>query len=499
MWVPKGVNGMDVAQVRNVSERKVQPHFSHMTGQSRLSNVPGELHTEQPKPSNGVEYDAFEVGDFVSDWVSNTSMEFQGPLIDLTKVWFPDDKYPVFTGLYGKTLRKRLVFFGINTSSTLLGGMLANMVRRAVHRVRPDKANEPQPGLGASLPGPNILAAQLVKTVATGLAGTWLSQAYLPPPAPPAPPPKPGDPPPPPPAEAKKGPIFLGKDLRDIAHSTALFGVSVLLSKVYDQTVGPIVQRTINKVTGHGDDPIAKPSPITPGGIASTLGSVFLSGLLMRPVEWKNGVPGLALTGPTMAGAGPAPGGHSTLGAIAGMGGAGSILAQAAMNGLISTAFDTVYDRSVGPAISNAVNGLAGVAPEERDPAPMTSERLVRSVARGSVAATGYYLTDLLTQPFFTTLATHIGGTAGAFVAMAGAALLGMTAATATDALLGNVVGKAAGSIWSWASGKPMVEDRPKPEPQPADPAQAKSATAGMRAPNASVQATQLAAIAVAH
>jgi hypothetical protein len=181
------------------------------------------------------------------------------------------------------------------------------------------------------------------------------------------------------------------------------------------------------------------------------------------------------------------------------MGGVGSIIAQAAMNGLISTAFDTVYERSVGPAISDAVNGWAGIAPSERDPAPMTSERLVRSVARGSLAATGYYLTDMLTQPFFTTLATHIGGTAGAFVAMAGAALLGMSAATATDALLGDVVGKAAGSIWSWVSGKPMVEDRPKPDPQPAEGEKAKTATAGMRARATSEQAAQLAAIAVAH
>lgn len=461
---------MDVVKAANPGGRRVLPFFSHMTGQTRLGQVPGEeLGKDVPKPVNGPEYDAFEVGDFISDWVANSMVELTGPLVDLTKVWLPDERYPFLTGPYGKTLRKRGVYFGVNVASELAAGPLANLVRAIVHRVKPQSANEPEPGFGLHVAPANRLAAQLVKTIATGMANTWLVQAYTPPPLPPPPPPpppKPGDPPPPAPP-AKHGPTFLGKDLKDIAHSTAMFGVSLLISKAYDQTVGPVVQRAINTVMGRSKEEVPKPAPINPGSLASTLGSVFLSGLIMRPVEWKS-LPAkpLAITGPAGVGAGPAPTvGAGTGGALSAMGGVGPLVSQALMNGLISSAFDTVYERSVGPAIADTVNGWVGIEPVKREPQPATGERLVRTFARSGVAATAYYLADALTQPFFLSLAGRLGGGLGAFVAMAGASLLGMTAATATDALVGDSVGSAAGSIWSWVTGDPKLEDRPPPEP----------------------------------
>jgi hypothetical protein len=172
------------------------------------------------------------------------------------------------------------------------------------------------------------------------------------------------------------------------------------------------------------------------------------------------------------------------------------MLSTALMNGLVGAAFDSVYSRSVGPAIENAVNGAVGIEAPERKPETFTLERLMRTIARSAVSGAAYYLVDGATQGMFASLGAQIGGPIGAIAAMAGPALLGMTAGTIADKAVGGAVGAMAGSIFSAVTGLPKSEDRPTPAPEAA-PAEGDAQTDGA-APAAPAMAAPVAATAQA-
>jgi hypothetical protein len=215
---------------------------------------------------------------------------------------------------------------------------------------------------------------------------------------------------------------------------------------------------------GKDDEEIKKPSPITPGAVASQMASSFLAGLIVRP---------LALPDPPKLPDGSPGPSH----------GYGGMLSTALMNGLVGAAFDSVYGRSVGPAIEDAVNGAVGIPAAERKPETFTLERLMRTIARSAVSGAAYYMVDGATQGMFASLGAQIGGPIGAIAAMAGPALLGLTAGTIVDKAVGGAVGSMAGSMFSAVTGLPKSEDRPAPAPEappegeaPADAAAAQAA-----------------------
>lgn len=476
------VDGADEAR-----RRRLAMTAHHMTGKTSLGKVPGQDDENEHEPTAGYEYDPFEAGDFTKAWISNVlAGELVPVFLEMSKRRLPDGQFPIFTGTYGPTVRSRSAIFMANTAAELVAGPLSNLVRAAVHNVAPSLAGSAKPGLGLELPPPNILAASFVKTVATGVAKTWLTTSFAPPaPAPassatpspgsspvgskaaksapetatPAAKALPGQSPqsatvPRPVEDAATGPTFLGKDLKALAHETAMWAVGYGISKIYDQTVGPLVQKSLNQLMGKGDEEVKKPAPMTPGGLASAAASSFLSGLLLRPTSWPVGSPTGGVEGAAAGAAAPKWG----------------LLSAAVVNGLIATAFDTVYSAGVGPAIENTVNSMAGYEVPERTPPTYTLERLMRTMARSGLSATTYYLADGATQPIFQQLGATVGGAMGALLTMAGPALSGMVAAGAADALLGAHVGSLAGSVFEWITGQPKAEHRPQAMPAPAAP-----------------------------
>jgi hypothetical protein len=373
----------------------------------------------------------------------------------MSQAMFPDEKYPWLTGKYGKSVRSSASIVATNTLAGILAAPVANMVRSVLHKNHPAIAGEPQPGLGVSFPKPNELAASIVKTFSTRAAKTWLTSALAPPSAPAATGPQSATVPTTPVADAAQGPMFLGHDVKEVAKETALFGVSLIISKVYDQTLGPLVQHGINTVMGKGDEPIKKPSPMTPGGLANALASSFVSSFLLRPVAWPQSAP-------------PAPGPDGTVPAPPAPS-FGSLISTAAVNGLITAAFDSVWSRGPGPALQDAVNSAAGLEVEPRTPATFPMERMARTMARSTASGATYYLADSMSRAGFAALGAQLGGGFGSLVAMAGPALLGLVAGTALDAAVGDAIGSVGGSIYSWISGKPKAEDRPPAPEAPAE------------------------------
>jgi hypothetical protein len=419
--------------------------MKHMTGKQQIGQVHTQLGAEKPK---SVEFDPFELGSFVDDWTQNTAAEYIPDMFGNFAKWFPEEKYGVFKGKYGNEARNRIALWATVNGAAIIGPAVGNMVRSTLHGALPSIVDKPKDGPMFDVPSADKLAGGLIKMVTTGVAKKYLTNAWAP-----KPPPAMVGGTPAPAAPTKPGPQFLGKDVTEVAKGAASFGVSYAIGKVYDQTVGPIVLKQINSLMGKGDAEIPKAKPMTPGGVASTVASAFLSGMLMRPVSYA-----------------PLPG--------VGAGGFATSLGQAAFNGLITTAFDSVYGRSVGPAISDAVNGMAGIAPEERDPASMPAERLARTVARGAVSGTAYYMVDGLTQGWFGAMGASLGGPLGGIVVMAGPAVAGMAAGTVVDAIGGEAIGKLVGSLWSSVTGKPMAEDRP-PAPKKEEPGAAPAPAAG--------------------
>lgn len=434
-------------------------------------------------PVPDAEYDPFEVGDFTGGWAAGVAGEFVGPAINnaATK-HLPADRFPWLYTTYGSVVRKKGVSFAAGILADAISQPIAWGVRSALHRSFPGITNDPGP-LGIHLPPANKLAGRFVKGVATGMARTWLTESLQKPqpPAPAPPPPLHPDAPagtqvikgwvavapdgkvpvdwstqvaapqvPAPVPPAKQGPKLLGHDLREIANDTAMNAVGMVIGAAYDQTVGPVVQRGINTIMGRKDEPINKPAPLTPGGVVNALTSGVIGTLLMRPVTWKG--PG--------AGFGPA-------------------LATSMVNGLIATAIDSVYSRGVGTALEDAINGIAGLPRPDRKPETATTERLVRTVLRGAVSTGAAFAVEGVSQALFAGIAAHLGGPFGALVAMAGPSLTGMVAGTIVDSIAGAQIGKLGGTLYSWVTGKPKSEDRPRvPEPAAAAPAPAPAAAA---------------------
>ncbi len=258
----------------------------------------------------------------------------------------------------------------------------------------------------------------------------------------------------------------------------AEFVLARLISGIYDQTVGPIVSRAAREVFGKGEEnkkPTERPAFPSIGSLADTFASVTVNGLLLRTMSWPT-------TGASQAAAG----------------GIGASIAVNAMNGLLNTAFDQVWGRSIGPALTNTVDRMAGLKVEERKPQTFDSERFVRSLARGALAGVVYHLVDAATTGVFAGLGASIGGPVGTFVAMAAPALLGMSAGTVADTIVGGHLGSAVGSIWSWGSGKPKFEARVAAAAA-APPAEPEKKKVGLKAvPASSAAATRMAAAAVA-
>ena len=123
---------------------------------------------------------------------------------------------------------------------------------------------------------------------------------------------------------------------------------------------------------------------------------------------------------------------------------------------------------SIGPSISDAVNGVAGLPKEPRSPETFTAERLVRTLVRTTATGFAYYAGDALTQGLVTTIGAHFAGPLGMFVAMAGPAVVGMVAGSVIDAIAGAKLGSLGGSLYEWISGKPKAEHRPPAPPTPA-------------------------------
>ena len=289
----------DIAAIDPAKRRKLSMH--HMTGQTSLGRVPG-MDSFRNEPQAGYEYDPFEVGDFAKGWVGGVLGDQLVPfLVAKSQELAPDAKYPWLASKYGKTVRSRSVIFAANEIADIASQPVAWAIRSALHKSFPGIAGDP--GKMVEIDAPNLLAASFVKTVATGVAKTFAMGAFMTPPLPPPPPAPasttgPGNPAPAPGAQAPAsgapapaalaqptgtartiaaathgaaqpgagaqsatlqnagvhaaatGPQFLGHDVEEVGKETAMFGVSLLISKMYDQTVGPIVQRVINVAMG---------------------------------------------------------------------------------------------------------------------------------------------------------------------------------------------------------------------------------------------------------
>jgi hypothetical protein len=414
-----------------------------------------QLTKEPAGPKNGYEFDGFEGGDFVTDWVINSGFELGGHLTALSQKIAPDEKFPWLATKYGKATRSGVVGWATLTGASIIGATVGNLTRKVMHGLAPGMFREADEKL-VDVPPASDLVSGVIKKVISGMAKTYITTEFAPPPEQhkdpaPAPAPDPNPAPKPDPTKPKL-PTFPRQPVAEAAKGAAGYMVSVGVGAAYDQLLAPFVKKTVNTIMGKGDAEISKPKPMNPGDFASLFGSVFLSGLIMRS-PFADGPP---MTGP-----------------------AGAILGVALTNGLMGAAFDTVYDRSVGPAIKDVVNGAMGIAPDKREPETFSIERLMRSIARGAVSGTAYYLVDGLSQPLFMQIGAQLGGPMGAFAAMAGPAIAGMVAGTAADTLLGGIAGSIAGSAFSWITGKPAGEHRPAAPPPVEQPAAGAPPAAG--------------------
>ena len=450
-------------------KRKAAP-AAHAHAQFTLPAVPGKrsstLAIEEPSgPVGSPEYDPFEAGEFAQGIALGTAAEFLGPVVaQRLNQWLPADRYPWLASKYGKVAVGKSIGFGAVTLGDLVSQPAAWGVRTLLHGAFPKVAGDPGSPFPKLAPA-NVLAGRWAKRVLTGMGQVWLADTLKPdPPKPMAPPALPADTPKdarvvsgwlivdpakgvtrdwapgtaapqvlPPPPPVTEGPKFNGQDVRKVAaDSVRDTAVRMVVGGAYDQVVGPVVQKAINVVMGRGDEPIRKPAPITPGAFANAVGSAFLGTLLMKPVAWKG--PG--------SGLGPA-------------------LATSLVNGLIASTIDSVYSRGIGGAIEDAINGAIGLPTSGRKPETFGAERVLRTVARGAASTGAAFWLEGISQAFFQGLATQLGGPLGAFVGMAGPTMAGLMGGSVVDALVGAQIGRVAGSIYSWITGKPQAENRP--------------------------------------
>ncbi|MCW2922019.1 MAG: hypothetical protein JWL76_1893, partial [Thermoleophilia bacterium] len=422
-----------------------------------------------PAPVEAVkspEYDAVDYLGTGADIVGGTAAEMVSPYVaphieKAVNDFLNAENFPVLGSKYGAVIPGKV-------AGTIVGqfnGMVSTIIADAI------KGSKGEPGLGWKPTPPNKLIAGTTKGIVTTWMKMALTEALKPPPPPPAPVyppdvvPLPAPPAPTPPPPKK----ILLTDSAQIkgAITSGLIGMGV--SAIYDQTVGPLVQRAANLVTGRSGEEIKPPAPLTPGRVVNGLVDSVLSSMLVRNVAYA----------PLPGSPPPAPGAGTPF--------AGALSASL-LNGIIGAAWSTVYGRGLGTSIENGVNQLAGIRTKEevaKSPLP-AMEHFTRAATRGvAVGATTYLLGNALNASMVR-LGASIGGVGGAIVAMAGAALIGSIGGTIVDATVGPMLGKLGGQIYSWITGKPTYEQRmeeaakaPAPGPTPGDPVKAPNGNPG--------------------
>lgn len=429
--------------------------------------APAPAAPEAPEgPVSSPEYDPVDLAGIIGDIAGGTTGEFVGPEVSAAVAKFLDEaSNPWFGTPYGKVVPGKVA----GTVTGQVAGAVGSIVGNAMHGVLHGKVagvGEPEPGLGWKPTPANKMIAGLVKGISTSWMKLALTEALKPPPPPPAPiyppdvHPLPPAPVPAPPAPKK----VLLTDTSAIRDGITSGIIGTAISAVYDQTVGPLVQRAANVVTGRADEPVKPPKPITPGGLVNGLVDGMLSSMLVRSVSYA--------PLPSLPGAPPPAAGTPFAGAFS----------ASIVNGILGAAWSTVYSRGLGTAIENGVNQLAGVrSKEETEAAKLPAlEHFTRAATRGvAVGATTYVLGNALTKSMVA-LGAKVGGVGGAIIAMAGAALIGSIGGTAVDATVGPMLGKLGGQIYSWITGKPTYEERAtSPGPTPGDPVKAPNGNPG--------------------
>jgi len=417
---------------------------------------------EAPKPpviERSPEYDPLDVAGVIGDVSTGVTGDMIGPLVKdaISRVLNPD-KQEWLNNPYAKPIPGKLSGIVTAEVGNLVGSVISDVLRGALHG-KIKGVEEGKPGLGWSPTPPNKLIAKFVKGVTTAGIDTALRSALKPPPPPPAPVYPPGTEPLPPVKVPPPlpGKMFLGKEIAPILQDAGMGVLRTAIGAFYDQTVGPLVQRAANMVTGHGKDEIKAAPALTIGKIANGFVDSVLGSFLVRSVDAPKGANGATPF-------------SLTLGA-------------SIFNNVIGAAWGTVYGRGLGTAIENGVNQMAGVrSKEEVAKAKLPAlEHFTRTATRGvAVGATTAVLGKAL-QHTMVKFGAQMGGVGGALIGMAGAALIGALGGSVVDATVGPMLGKLGGQVYSWITGKPAYEQRMK-EAKPADP----SSTPGdpVKAPN---------------
>lgn len=477
--------------------------------------------------------DPLDPGAIVGDISGGVTGDMVGPHVaNGVGLLLNDKNIPWLGSKYGSVVPGKVAGVLTGELSNIAGQLVTGGMHALLKHK--DGEGKPDGGLHVEFTPPNKLIARTVKGISTTWIKTLVAQALNPAPAPaPAPTPvqaaiapaaadpsappvpapgdtAPGDTPPPPPTPipaagprlvlvkgAKHLVIDPGHPATDTSNPPppALPGASidivkpslpklsplvqagangligVAISAVYDQAVGPLVQRAANFITGKGGDPVAPPKPLTPGGVASGFVDGVLGGLLVRTV------------GDISFGGKPTPMGIS--------------LGSSIVNGVIGAAWNTVYSRGLGPAIEKGVNQAAGIRSKEDQEKDVlgAGEQFSRAATRGVAAGAATFLVGKALWAPIMQLGMSVGGVGGLFIAVAGSSLIGAVSGGLVDATIGPMLGKLGGGIYSWITGKPSYEARmkdaaSKPGPTPGSPVDAKNGNPGtVPAPGAAAPA----------
>jgi hypothetical protein len=412
------------------------------------------------------EYDPYSAADVIGGISGEVATGFVSPYIGKTVTdVLSAERFPMLGSKYGSVIPGKVAGAVVGQ----FNGMVSSVIADALKGVM---GGEGEPGLGWKPTPANKLIAGTVKGVSTTWMRMALTEALKPAPQPKpiyAPDVKPIgiEQPPAPPAPKQ----VLLTDTAKIKGAITSGVIGMGISAIYDQTVGPLVQRAANLVTGRSDEPVKPAAPLTPGRIVNGLVDSVLSSMLVRNVAYS--------PLPPAPGAPPAAPGTPLAGA----------LGASITNAILGAAWSTVYGRGMGTSIENGVNQLAGIrSKEEVEKAKLPAmEHFTRAATRGvAVGATTYVLGNALNSTMVQ-LGASIGGVSGALVAMAGAALIGSVGGSVVDATVGPMLGKLGGQVYSWISGKPTYEQRiaeaakkaPAPGPTPGDPVKAPNGNPG--------------------
>ena len=409
------------------------------------------------------EYDPIDYPGEVGGIVGGTATEFVAPHISKVVTDFLNaENFPVLGTKYGAVIPGKVAGTVVGQFSGLVSSVVADAL----------KGSKGEPGLGWKPTPANKLIAGTTKGVVTTWMKMALTEALKPAPLPTpiyAPDVKPiGIKPPPAPPTPKQ---VLLTDTNAIKGAITNGLISTAIGAFYDQTVGPLVQRAANLVTGRSGEEVKAPAPLTPGKVVNGLVDGVVGSMLVRSVSYQP-LPG---TPPTPPGA---PASTPFAGA----------LGASVLNGIIGAAWSTVYNRGLGSSIENGVNQLAGIrSKEEQAKSTLPAlEHFTRAATRGvAVGATTYVLGNALNATMIK-LGAQLGGVGGALIAAGGAALLGAVGGSVVDATIGPMLGKLGGQIYSWITGKPAYEQRmqeaakqPAPGPTPGDPVKAPNGNPG--------------------